>query len=38
MIFDHLQDRNLDAYRDILQPGRSRFEPAKRIASVRGEV
>jgi predicted amidohydrolase len=29
MIFDHLRDRNLDAYRDILQPGRSRFEPAK---------
>lgn len=31
MIFDHLQDRNLHAYRDILRPGRSRFEPAKRI-------
>jgi len=27
MIFDHLRDRNLEAYRDILQPGRSRFEP-----------
>lgn len=33
MIFDHLQDRNLEAYRGILRPGRSRFEPAKRIAS-----
>ena len=33
MIFDHLQDRNLEAYRDILQPGRSRFEPARRVAS-----
>jgi predicted amidohydrolase len=31
MIFDHLQDRNLAAYRDILTPARSRFEPAKRI-------
>jgi predicted amidohydrolase len=30
MVFDHLEDRNLDAYRGILQPGRSRFEPAKR--------
>jgi beta-ureidopropionase len=33
MIFDHLQDRNLTAYRDILKPGRSRFEPAKRVGS-----
>lgn len=31
MIFDHLEDRNLAAYRSILQPGRSRFEPARRI-------
>lgn len=31
MIFDHLQDRNLEAYRDILRPGRSRFEPARRV-------
>ena len=31
MIFDHLEDRNLAAYRDILRPGRSRFEPAKRV-------
>lgn len=31
MIFDHLQDRNLAAYRDILKPGRSRFEPARRV-------
>jgi len=34
MIFDHLQDRNLEAYRgQILQPARSRFEPAHRIES-----
>jgi len=32
MIFDHLQDRNLEAYRDILTPAQSRFEPARRIA------
>jgi predicted amidohydrolase len=32
MIFDHLQDRNLTAYRNILTPARSRFEPAKRSA------
>jgi len=31
MIFDHLEDRNLAAYRDILMPARSRFEPARRI-------
>jgi predicted amidohydrolase len=31
MIFDHLQDRNLEAYRDILSPAVSRFEPAKRV-------
>ncbi|HEC34320.1 MAG TPA: carbon-nitrogen hydrolase family protein [Chloroflexi bacterium] len=31
MIFDHLQDRNLEAYRDVLTPARSRFEPARRI-------
>jgi len=29
MIFDHLADRNLDAYRNILTPARSRFEPGK---------
>jgi len=33
MIFDHLQDRNLEAYRNILRPGRSPFEPAKRVSS-----
>jgi len=31
MIFDHLEDRNLAAYQDILKPARSRFEPAQRI-------
>jgi len=29
MIFDHLADRNLAAYRNILTPARSGFEPAK---------
>lgn len=29
MRFDHLADRNLDAYQGILRPGRSRFDPAK---------
>jgi len=34
MIFDHLQDRNLQAYREhILQPAHSRFEPARRVES-----
>ena len=32
MIFDHLEDRNLAAYRDVLTPARSRFEPAKRVS------
>ncbi len=31
MIFDHLEDRNLAAYGNVLAPARSRFEPAKRI-------
>lgn len=31
MIFDHLQDRNLSAYENILTPARSRFEPARRV-------
>ncbi|OQA23025.1 MAG: (R)-stereoselective amidase [Chloroflexi bacterium ADurb.Bin360] len=31
MIFDHLEDRNLAAYRDVLTPACSRFEPARRI-------
>jgi len=30
MIFDHLQDRNVAAYRNILTSARSRFEPAQR--------
>jgi len=32
MLFDHLQDRNLAAYGEILKPARSRFEPARRRA------
>ncbi len=31
MIFDHLQDRNLEAYRTVNTPANSRFEPARRI-------
>ncbi len=31
MIFDHLQDRNLAAYENILTKARSRFEPARRV-------
>ncbi len=31
MIFDHLEDRNLAAYRDILRPAKSPFEPSRRI-------
>jgi beta-ureidopropionase len=30
MLFDHLRDRNLQAYREILRPAHSRFEPARR--------
>jgi predicted amidohydrolase len=30
MLFDHLRDRNLQAYRGILTPAHSRFEPARR--------
>jgi len=31
MIFDHLQDRNIAVYKDILKEAVSPFEPAKRI-------
>ncbi len=31
MIFDHLEDRNLEVYKDILKEAKSPFEPAKRI-------
>ncbi len=31
MIFDHLQDRNLQAYRDVLKKAQSPFEPARRV-------
>jgi len=31
-LFDHLAERNLELYRESLQPARSRFEPGKRIA------
>jgi predicted amidohydrolase len=29
--FDHLEDRNLELYEEILQEARSRFEPGKRV-------
>jgi beta-ureidopropionase len=32
--FDHLQDRNLELYKEILKEARSRFEPGKRLARV----
>jgi hypothetical protein len=31
MIFDHLQDRNLQAYREVLTEARCPFEPARRV-------
>jgi predicted amidohydrolase len=31
MVFDHLQDRNLEAYGSVLTPAQSRFEPSRRI-------
>lgn len=31
MIFDHLEDRNLQVYEEILKEAKSQFEPAKRI-------
>ncbi len=30
--FDHLEDRNLELYEEILRAARSRFEPGKRLA------
>jgi beta-ureidopropionase len=38
MIFDHLEDRNLAAYGDILTPARSRFEPARRVPQDESQV
>jgi beta-ureidopropionase len=35
MIFDHVEDRNVGAYRDILKEGRCAFEPSKRIPYAR---
>ena len=32
--FDHLEDRNLDLYEEILKEARSRFEPGKRVPRV----
>jgi predicted amidohydrolase len=31
MIFDHLEDRNVKVYKEILNEGRSSFEPSRRI-------
>jgi hypothetical protein len=33
-IFDHLEDRNLELYEEILKEARSRFEPGKRLLRV----
>jgi hypothetical protein len=30
-VFDHLQDRNLALYEEILKEARSRFEPGQRL-------
>jgi predicted amidohydrolase len=30
-VFDHLQDRNLEIYEELLREARSRFEPGKRL-------
>ncbi len=35
MLFDHVQDRNLQAYEGLLQPGKSPFEPYRRIPTSR---
>jgi len=32
--FDHLEDRNLELYNEILKEARSRFEPGKRLPRV----
>ncbi|MCL2699717.1 MAG: carbon-nitrogen hydrolase family protein [Defluviitaleaceae bacterium] len=32
MMFDHLEDRNVSVYKEILQEGKSSFEPYRRIA------
>jgi predicted amidohydrolase len=37
MTFDHLQDRNLTIYREILKEGQSAFEPSERIPYKRRE-
>jgi len=31
MIFDHIEDRNVKVYKEILKEGKSSFEPSKRI-------
>ena len=30
-VFDHLEDRNLELYAEILREARSRFEPGRRL-------
>lgn len=35
MIFDHLEDRNLEVYQDILKRGKSSFEPSQRIPYIK---
>jgi predicted amidohydrolase len=31
MVFDHIEDRNVDVYGEILQEGKSPFEPSRRV-------
>lgn len=38
MIFDHLEDRNLAVYEEILKEARSQFEPSKRIPFNRNKI
>jgi beta-ureidopropionase len=37
-IFDHLEDRNLALYEEILRAARSRFEPARRVPYAKGRA
>lgn len=36
--FDHLEDRNLRIYEEILKEARSRFEPGKRVPQTHAEI
>jgi len=36
-IFDHLEDRNLEAYKEAMKPAKSAFEPFKRIPFIEND-